>query len=78
MEESRKMIQNWLSIATTHPSDDERFYDIVINSYPNKIDDQVFEDACNTVGNAQIDSDDVYSRYEDLYFFMKYLKEKHK
>ena len=68
------MIQNWLTIGTTHSSDDVRFYNIVINSYPNKIDDQVFVDACNAVKKAHVDPDEVYSRYEDLYFFMKHLK----
>ena len=74
MEDIRVMIQNWLTIGTAHLLDDKRFYDIVIKSYPNRIEKQVFVDAYNTAGNAQIDLDKVYSRYEDLYFFMIYLK----
>ena len=70
----RQEIQNWLSIGTTHSLDDDRFYDIVINSYPNRIKKQVFVDAYNNAGNAQIDLDKVYSRYEDLYSFMIHLK----
>jgi len=71
----RQEIQNWLTIGTAHLLDDKRFYDIVIKSYPNRIEKQVFVDAYNTAGNAQIDIDKVYSRYEDLYFFMIYLKQ---
>jgi hypothetical protein len=75
MEDIRVMIQNWLTIGTAHQLDDKRFYDIVIKSYPNRIEKQVFVDAYNTAGNAQINLDKVYSRYEDLYSFMIYLKQ---
>ena len=74
MEDIRVMIQNWLTIGTAHLLDDKRFYDIVIKSYPNRIEKQVFLDAYDTAGNAQIDLDKVYSRYEDLYSFMIHLK----
>lgn len=70
----REMIQNWLTIGTTNPQDDNRFYEIVVKAFPQKIEFEDFDDAVKTV-TGSYGVDELYHRYEDLHNFMNYLKQ---
>lgn len=53
--------------------DDLKLYEIVVKSFNEKLDVQDFKDASETV-NGNYDIDKLYNRYEDLWFFLSYLK----
>lgn len=73
MEELKELVKNWLSIGAKHPYDDERLYEIVIQSYPQKIDIELFEEVCENVNSSE-EAVSIYKRYEDLYGFLTFLK----
>ena len=73
----RERITRWFRNNNNHPLDDESFFDIVIDSLNNKIEQSTFEYALRDV-NKDIAEDNiniVYMRYELLYsFFLHYIR----
>ncbi len=70
----REQIVTWYTLNNDHPLDDNRFYDIVISSLGNKIEQSTFENALHDVNENILDDeiDRVYMRYETLYDFLSY------
>ena len=73
----KESIEHWLEKDNGHPEDNKRFFEIVANSFPKKLDQQLFIDAFIAIkGEENPDKTvDIYRRYEELYDFMFYLKE---
>lgn len=69
----RTLIQQWLMFGAKNAQDDLKLYEIVVKSFNEKLDVQDFKDASETV-NGNYDVDKLYNRYEDLWFFLSYLK----
>lgn len=75
----RERIASWFRINNNHPLDDNRFYDIVIDSIDNKIELSTFENGIRDV-NEEIEENeinDIYMRYELLHSFILYYMRKH-
>lgn len=73
----KESIGHWLKNDNGHPKDNKRFFEIVANSFPKKLDQQLFVDVYVAIkGEENPDKTvDIYRRYEELYDFMLYLKE---
>ena len=70
----REQIVAWYNYNNGHPLDDNRFYDIVISSLGNKLEQSTFENALHDA-NEDIHDEEierVYMRYETLYDFLLY------
>ena len=67
----KEKIENWYSIGRKNPSDDERFYEIVVETRLNKLDDSVFEEALSDTDPDVVNQ--IYLRYEDLWHFMSFI-----
>lgn len=70
----REQIELWYRNNNGHPLDDNRFYDIVISSIGNKVEQSTFENAIRDVNENVLseDIDTIYMRYECLYDFIVY------
>ena len=70
----KERIRSWYVMDNNHPLDNERFFDIVIDSIMDKIGVEVFREALMEV-NPEITEDKIltiYNRYEMLWTFLKY------
>lgn len=70
----KERIKSWYVMDNNHPLDNERFFDIVIDSMTEKISIEVFREALTEV-NSDITEDEiftVYNRYERLWTFLNY------
>lgn len=70
----KERIKNWYGMNNGHLLDNERFFDIVIDSMTGKISDEDFREAIMEV-DSEIKEDDIseiYKRYEELRTFLKY------
>lgn len=67
----KEKIKNWFKWYNHHPTDDERFYEIVAETRLNKLDDSVFEEALSNVDSDVVNQ--IYLRYEDLWHFMSFI-----
>ena len=74
----RELLLNWYRVNNGNPLDDQRFYDIVIESVDNKIDQSTFEDVLREVKENISDEEieEIVFRYEDLHCFLKYFNSK--
>ena len=75
----RERITRWFRNNNNHPLDYNSFYDIVIDSIDNKIEQSTFENAIRDV-NEEIEEDeinDIYMRYELLHSFILYYRRNH-
>ncbi|MBQ6037561.1 MAG: hypothetical protein IJL37_02690 [Bacteroidaceae bacterium] len=74
----KELIKNWFRLNNNHPEDDNRFYEIVIQSIDNKIGKDVFEAALREVSPEVADDEisAVYCRYEDIRCFLVYYVKK--
>ncbi len=70
----REEIVSWYIQDNGHPIDDYRFYDIVISSLGNKLEQSTFDNALRDANENILDEeiDRVYIRYETLYDFLLY------
>ena len=69
----KERIRSWYVMDNNHPLDNERFFDIVIDSIMDKIGVEVFREALMEV-NPEITEDKIltiYNRYEMLWTFVK-------
>lgn len=75
----RERITRWFRNNNNHPLDDNSFYDIVIDSIENKIEQSTFENAIRDVNEdiAEDDINDIYMRYELLHSFISYYRRNH-
>lgn len=72
----REQIEQWYRNNNGHTLDDYRFYDIVISSIGNKVEQSTFENAIRDV-NIDVPDEDIetiYKRYESLYDFIVYYR----
>ena len=70
----KERIKNWYGMNNNHSLDDERFFDIVIDSITDKISIEIFREAIMEV-NPKITEDEfisIYCRYEELRTFLTY------
>ena len=70
----KERIRNWYIMNNGHPLDDERFFDIVIDSVTDKICIEVFQEALTEV-NPEITEEEIskrYDQYELLWTFLNY------
>ncbi len=72
MGKYRNIIQSWYEENNHHPQDDERFYEIVLESKDEKISLDIFEAVIGNNENAV----NVYKRYEDLRNFLSFIHKK--
>ena len=75
----RERITRWYRNNNNHPLDDNCFYDIVIDSIDNRIEQSTFENAIRDV-NEDIEEDkvnDIYKRYELVHSFLLYYMRNH-
>lgn len=68
-----KLIRNWYELNNSHPCDDRRFYDIVIQSIDTKIDLDTFIKALPDVNEEEVEN--IFMEYENYHDFLSYLKE---
>ena len=68
--EIKAQLKNWADLYNNHPNDDERLYEITLNTLQKKIDQIDFED----VAGKDL-SEKYYEIYEHLLRFAKYLKD---
>ena len=75
----RERITKWFKNNNNHPLDDNGFYEIVIDSIENKIEQSTFENAIRDVNEdiAEDDINDIYMRYELLHSFILYYRRNH-
>lgn len=75
----REKITRWFRNNNNHPLDNNSFYDIVIDSIENKIEQSTFENAIRDVNEdiAEDDINDIYMRYELLHSFILYYRRNH-
>ena len=74
-----KRIKDWSEIQNGHPLDEQRFYDIVIDTLENQLDEESFLQAITDQGidvTQDIDVTNVYKRYEDLRNCLLYYRTK--
>lgn len=70
----KEQIKNWCRHNNNHECDHQLFYDIVINSLDEKIDEDTFDEALRE-GKPEIKEDEIskiYARYEDLRSLLSY------
>lgn len=68
-----KRIKDWSEIQNGHPLDEQMFYDIVIDTLENQLDEESFLQA---ITDQDIDVTNVYKRYEDLRNCLLYYRTK--
>ena len=68
--EIKTKLKNWAELHNNHPCDDERLYEIALNTIQKKIDQVDFEDVA---GKELFEK--YYEIYEHLLRFAKYLKD---
>ncbi len=68
--EIKTLLKNWADLYNNHPNDDERLYEITLNTLQEKINQADFEDV---VGKELFDK--YYIIYEHLLRFAKYLED---
>lgn len=75
----RERITRWFRNNNNHPLDEDSFFDIVIDSIHNKIEQPTFENALRDVDEniAEDDINKIYMRYELLYSFFLYYMRNH-
>ena len=66
----KTQLKNWADLHNNHPRDDERLYEIALNTIQKKIDQVDFEDVA---GKDLFEK--YYEIYEHLLGFAKYLKD---
>lgn len=75
----RERITRWFRNNNNHPLDDMEFFNIVIDSINNRIEQTTFENALRDA-NENIEEDqinDIYMRYELLHSFLLYYMRNH-
>lgn len=67
-------ISTWYTLNNEHPCDNNRFFDIVIESMNNKLDFLVFQNALKECNNDISDDEiaTIYRKYELLHSFLRY------
>ena len=66
----KTQLKNWADLYNNHPDDDERLYEIALDTLQEKIEQVDFEDV---VGTELFEK--YYAIYEHLLRFAKYLKD---
>lgn len=68
-------IKNWFRMNNNHPEDNERFFDIVIDSEKDAVERDVFEEAMRQINEnvSEEEVDNAFCKYQDLREFLLYL-----